>query len=228
MNRNSCATSPASFVLWSLFRTVLRSKRGLVIHGRVPFLIVIVAATVSLNVGCSAVKIETGQTREEAVESSRERSSLVRSQWAQQVNAADPVGKVELLIGHVEATMERYFGFADEIKYQWQQAEDGRGQQVSSDEMRKMIEAWSVTQRPVLDANDDNLEYARRQALASNYFGPEFKERLDGLCDRYYDAYSSIFYPSGTLAAYSDGLLRAERELDRQIELTQDALASYR
>jgi len=60
------------------------------------------------------VKIETGQTREEAVESSRERSSLVRSQWAQQVDAAEPVGKVELLIGHVEGTTERYFGFAEE------------------------------------------------------------------------------------------------------------------
>ena len=207
---------------------MLRSNKSLVIHVRVPILIVIVAAAVCLFVGCSAVKIETGQTREEAVESSRERSSLVRSQWAQQVDAANPVGKIELLIGHVEGTMERYFGFADEVKYQWQRAEDGRGQQVSSDEMRKMIDAWSVTQRPVLDANDDNLEYARRQALASNYFGPEFKEQLDGLCDRYYDAYSTIFYPSGTLETYSDDILRSQRELDRQIELTQDALAVYR
>jgi hypothetical protein len=174
------------------------------------------------------VKIETGQTTEEAVESSRERGSLIRSQWAQQVDAAEPVGMVDLLISHVEGVTERYFGFADEVKYQWQQAEEGRGQQVSSEEMREMIDAWSVRQRPILDANDDNLEYARRQALASNLFGPDFKERLDGLCDQYYSAYSTIFYPTGTLEEYADDILQAQRELDQVIEMTQGALATYR
>lgn len=188
---------------------------------------VLIALSLLLS-GCGAVKIETGQTKEEAVESSRERSSLIRSQWAEQVDAASPVGKVELLITHVDGTMERYLNFADEVKYQWQRAEDGRGQQVSSEEMRKMIDAWSETQGPLLKANDDNLEYARRQALATNFFGPDFDERIDGLCDQYYDAYSAIFFPTGTLEEYTDGLLRAQRELDQEIDLTQDALAAYR
>jgi hypothetical protein len=178
--------------------------------------------------GCSSLKIETGQTREEAVDSSRERSSRIRSQWAQQVDAAPPVERVELLITLVEGVTDQYFNFGNEVKYRWQEAEDGRGEEVPASEMRTMIEAWSETQKPILDANDDNLEYTRRRIRETQLFDSDFDERIDGLCDKYYEVYSTVFFPTADLQQYRDDLAQRQIELDQEINLTQDALKPYR
>jgi hypothetical protein len=178
--------------------------------------------------GCSSVKIETGQTKEEATESYRQRASTMRSEWAHQVDAAAPVARAELLVSLVQKVAEQYFAFGDEVRYRWQEAEDGRGEEVSAAEMRKMIQLWSETQKPVLKANDDNLEYTRRQIRATNFFDPDFEKQVDGLCDKYYEVYSTIFFPTNDLRQYTDDLSQARLELDNEVDETQDALKPYR
>ncbi len=116
----------------------------------------------ALLVGCSAIKIETGQTQQEAVATSESQARRIRSEWADRLLSASPPEMVQLLVRHVDSVSARYVIYGFHVVDEWQQGNSGRGENVPDDEMRQVVDAWTKNQQPILTAWEDNLESIER------------------------------------------------------------------
>jgi hypothetical protein len=174
----------------------------------------------------ACVKIEKG-TPAEATETSEMRASNARSDWANRILDATPVGVVELLVQHVEGVTRSYVDFGHEIADEWESGERGRGEPLPAAEIRRLITAWTEPEQPILKANDDNLEFAYMTARESAYFDASTLEALSRLVGGYYGVYDAVFLPSGTREEYVDRLWAAEREVDRAADEVREELRRY-
>lgn len=171
-----------------------------------------------LNLSCAGIKIETGQTAEEATETSAEQASRIRSEWADYLSRTDLKERPEQLAEIVKRTMGTYRHYGQQILNQWQEGERGRGQTVSSGEMRSMIEQWLAPQQPILKAYEDMFEYTYEQ-LKKEY--PNNQRLLDAakkLSDFFYNAYPGFFYPTGTVEDYRYNIESNSTETGQALE----------
>ncbi len=163
--------------------------------------------------GC--VKIETGATVEEATETNEVRAKQIRSQWAERLSRVnsdkDRAIAVKDYVDSVSAVYIRYgFTVADE----WRKGNEGRGKEVEASEMRQVVDAWVKTQRPILMAYEDNMEYGIglvRESKSSEPVPQSALVLLDSLASQYYNTYSAVFYPNHNVQSYEEELLEAQK-----------------
>ncbi len=169
----------------------------------------------------SCVKIETGQTAEEAKASAETQGSNIRADWAKQMQGATQPQIAQLIGNHFDYVTTQYFNFSNELVKQWEAGEKGRGRPIDGSEMRQFVTAWTGSQQPVLSAFDDNLEYAYGQLKQGHYFDDAFMSEVKNLVDEYYEVYSVVFLPNGSLDDY-------KYKVDQERYKASDQAASYR
>ncbi|MEW5994393.1 MAG: hypothetical protein AB1744_08350 [Candidatus Zixiibacteriota bacterium] len=177
---------------------------------------------------CSAIRIETGQTEEEAIESAEDQAGHIRAQFADQIGRGTPVDQAGLLIRHIDTTAARYILFGHEVAREWREGNQGRGREVPDAEMREVVAAWTRRQGPILTAWEDNLEFGLRTVRESRHFAPDFLELLDELADQYYKVYSAVLYPSGSVEDYELAVEQARQVIELLSRRCRLELEKYR
>ena len=176
--------------------------------------------------GC--VKVQTGHSAEERRESSAARASALKAEFAGRVRAADPVGKVDLLLSESRFVSDRYQDFGRQFAREWQEAEDGRGESVEAEEMKKMIGLWLDADKPILKAWDDNLEAVLQEIKLTKVFDPQLIESATKLINAQYGLSSATIFPSTTVSEYLADIDDAVRAVEVQSAELERELDSYR
>lgn len=173
------------------------------------------------------LKIETGQTVDEATESNQQRASRIRANWAEQLRDKPPVTMAELVKTHIDSVSAMYLRYGYQIVDQWQQGNEGRGQPVDASEMREVVNMWVVTEKPILKAYEDNLEYGLRLVRDARHYDQSTMELFDQLARAYYDCHSVVFYPNNNVEVYEEKLIETERRISQLSEELDQRLRVY-
>lgn len=171
--------------------------------------------------GCG-IKIQTGQTTEGAVDSSETKANEIRSHWARKLEHSTPKDFAYLLKMHIDSTANVLIKYGWKMAEKWHEGNTGRGEVIPDHEMRDLIESWIYSERPILKAWEDNIEYAWDLILESGLYPKRKTAAIKRLINQYYSVYSGVMYPSGTVEDYEDNLhsLRGEIEsISRNLEL---------
>jgi hypothetical protein len=174
----------------------------------------------------SCVKIETGQTADEAKQSAEVQAGNIRADWAKKMQGASEPQIAALIADHFNYVTAQYFNFSNELIKRWEDGESGRGQPISGTEMRKFVTAWTGSQQPVLTAFDDNLEYSYSQLKQGHYYSEAFMAQVKDLVDEYYEVYSVVFLPNGTLDDYRYKVEQERYKASNQLAEYRRALSS--
>lgn len=183
------------------------------------------AILLALLAGC--IRIETGQTLEEAVASSEVRAGQIRSQWANRLNAATPREMADMLLDHARDVTDRYLAYGADVASRWREGSVERGKDISASEMREFVAAWIEVEKPLLTAWEENLEYGLERIVESGFYDETSRNLFQHLVDRYYDVYSMVFFPSSTAEDYEAKLYQVRFERDRAIEDLENEIAKY-
>lgn len=167
-------------------------------------LVAILLSALLTSGGC--VKIETGQTIEEAEASSEDRAGRIRSDWAGRIQRSSPLQVGQLLKMHIDSTAAKYIDYGFRIAREWETGSQGRGEIIPADEMATIVEGWNRGQKPILKADEDNLEYAWAELQAGRHFDRTTEDLFRQMVNQYYEVYSIVFYPAGTVADYEENL----------------------
>ena len=176
----------------------------------------VLLTVIALTGGC--VKIQTGQTPDEARESSEERAHRLKVDWAETLSKANLSQKISLWAGIYESYSRGLIDYGWSVAREWRNAEAGRGKTVESSEMRGQIEQWTATEQPFIKAWEENLEYGRQVIHEWESTDQNLMTALDQALDHYYHVYSKVMFPSSTLADYESDLARLQSEVDDRVQ----------
>ena len=178
--------------------------------------------------GCSAVRIQTGPpTETQATRTSEERGQGLRSQWADQLSRAKPLDKMWMVRQNIDSTGALLIRIGEQISDQWSQGEIGRGQEISPDEMRGVIEASVRTDQPLLDAYDDMVDHGVNEVRYTNFFDEETVQYLLELRDHYDKTHGEVLYPSISRVDYEENLRTLQSEAERLSAQLKNDLLRY-
>ncbi|MFQ5499706.1 MAG: hypothetical protein ACE5FH_08535 [Candidatus Zixiibacteriota bacterium] len=185
-------------------------------------------ALLYLSSSCgSYLKIESGDSPEERVESARDRADNMRAQWANQIKRADPTRVAHLVKGHIDSVSAMFVRYGRDVSDQWREAIHGRGEEVADEEMRLMVDRWTTDQRPILDAYDDNLEFGIAELRLRRFHDEPVFDILDQMVEVYDQTFSDVFYPAGTVEQYEDKFSRHSQDMEQLSARLTDLLAAY-
>jgi len=188
---------------------------------RIPF------ALLAVLVLSGCVKIETGQTLEEATESNELRARQVRSQWANQLNAATPQETADLVKQHLDSVSAMYVRYGFKIVDEWHRGNEGRGKVIEAAEMRQVVDAWVAGQKPILDAYEHNLEFGLDKIKESRFFASETLTLFERFGEEFYAVRSVVFYPNRDVETYENKLIESQKLIESiSLELGSE-LAKY-
>lgn len=162
--------------------------------------------------GC--MKIQTGQSAEEAAQSSEIQAKQIRSSWAVKLDNVSSNELALLMAGEFRKVTTYIYDIGLQTADRWQDGEDGRGESVEDSEMQKMVNSWISGLRPVIKAHEDNLEYAFEKYTLFTDYEEETKVKLEYLIDFYYEFYSVILIPQGNLSDYHYNIDQVKLESD--------------
>ncbi|MEA3297297.1 MAG: hypothetical protein U9R56_05480 [candidate division Zixibacteria bacterium] len=186
-----------------------------------------VLIVVILLTGAGCIRIETGQTSEEATASSEERAKYIRSTWANRFLDASPPDMLKMMTDHVRTVADSYIEYGYDVADQWREGEAGRGEEISASEMQEVVSGWVKIEQPILLAWEDNLEHGRVRIEESGYYDEDAMGLINKLVDYYYEVYSIVFYPSGKVNEYEQELDWLKIRMERVIEELDTALSRY-
>ena len=181
-----------------------------------------------LAVSSCGIKIETGQTVDEATESNQQRAGRIRANWAEQLRNKPPETIAGLVKTHIDSVSAMYLRYGHQIVDQWKQGNEGKGQPVEASEMRQVVDRWMAAEKPVLKAYEDNLEYGLRLVRDSRHYDQSTLDQFEQLARAYYNCHSVVFYPNDEAGAYEDKLIDTERRIHRLSEELDRRLRIYR
>ncbi len=177
---------------------------------------------------CSAVHIQSGPpTQEERVERSSQQGSDLRSEWANRLAGVSPLKKVDMVKDFMDSVTTRYIRFGRQVAQQWRDVADEQQREVSAEEMRRAVEAGTETDRPVLDAYDDMVDYGISEVRQDSYLDGNTENLLLEYRDLYDAVRGQVFIPNGTREAYEDNLYRIENELAKLSRHLEEDLQGY-
>lgn len=190
-------------------------------------LYVLILATSCLVISSCGIKIETGQTVDEATDSNEQRASRIRGSWAEQLRNQSPMTMARMVKTHIDSVSAMYIRYGLQIVDQWQQGSEGRGQAVEASEMRKVVDGWLAAEKPILRAYEDNLEYGLRLIRDSRHYDQSVIDQFDQLARGFYDCHSVVFYPNNSVEIYEEELFKSERKIHRLSEELDRKLRVY-
>ncbi len=180
----------------------------------IPFAVALSA----LVLGGCGVQITTGQSAEETSIANEERARAYKAQFAEQFMALGPADQADMLIGYFEQVGGGLLQFGRDISNQWRQGERGRAEAIEASEMREQIGRWTASERPILLAWEENLEFGLRMLREQHYFGNDAMATLQSMVDYFYKAYSLVIFPSGPREDYEASLYNIEHQIDALAE----------
>ena len=179
-----------------------------------------------LWLGCQSVKISTGPpTDEQAANSSEARGKELKTEWYSRLNAASPQEKMVLVRNFADSTVAQLVRYGYRIADLWHDANTGSGREVPETEMRQVVENSTRNDLPLLESFEQTLEYGVAEILRTEYFDDSAIHALKALQSQYYNVYSAVFYPAGTVSDYEYrlGTLETEtREVSAQLQQELD------
>jgi len=181
--------------------------------------LIIAALSGAIVAGC--VKVKTGQTSEEVLESNKVRARQVRIQWAEQIRDASPKETAQLVKTHIDSVSAWYIRYGYKVADEWHKGNQAKGEAIDGAEMRKNVDAWIAVQKPILNAYEDNLEFGISKIKQSGEFSPETMELFDRFAEQFYTNRSTVFYPHENVEFYESALIEIQRvteSLSRQLE----------
>jgi len=184
----------------------------------------------TLIIGCvsvSCVNIETGQTPEEARESSESKASSIRSEWATRFESAQPLERARLLAGFLDDISSRYIDYGYRVVDSWREAQEGKGGEIPANEMRRMVGKWTEKEKPVLRANEDNIEYGLQRFKDTGFFTQSSLDLMSQIVSQYYEIYNVVFLPGGTVDDYEDSLGQNQRQMESLLTDFKNELENY-
>jgi hypothetical protein len=168
-----------------------------------------------LLIGC--VKIQTGpQTSEDAVDAAAARGKELRVKFAAQMQNAGPEDQVLIWRTFVDSSGASYFQYGEKIADEWRRGSEGRGSNISDEEMLQTVEKWNRTQQPLIKANEDVVEFGVDHVKRSGAFGSQVLEPMSRLRDQFYALYSTVFFPKGSPEEYHQNVQAAQAEFERR------------
>jgi len=177
---------------------------------------------------CSSIKIETGATPEEKGAVADRQASDLRTTWTANFSRASRYQKADLLKAHIDSTSERLYGLGGQFAREWRKGNEGRGQTIPADEMRQVFENSVASQRSILKAWEDNLEYGWEWVRDSGQFNQTMYDLYEQMVDEYYEAYSGVFYPESTVEAYEDRNAESQTRMRNLSDRLESELRRFR
>lgn len=178
--------------------------------------------SVILMVCTCGVKIETGQTQEEAQASSQITANQIKSDWARLINGSSPRDVGFHLKTHIENISDKLIEYGFRLAEKWQEGNEGRGVPIPDKEMRSVIENWVSRDKPIIDAWEDNIDYALNRLIADGFYTQEIIASVDKLINHFNIVYSTLLFPVGDVRKYEDQLRDIKNEtetLSRNLEI---------
>ena len=172
------------------------------------------------------IETSSGGTEQRADLSSQTASDM-RSEWASRLAGVDTRGKALLLTSHIERVSRVLDNYSEQIADRWREGNQGRGQEIPDSEMRGIVTASIEGERPVLQAYEDMIEYAYRQIREADQFEAETMAEMKTMIDHYYELYSLVFFPTGSVSEYEFATGEQQDELLAQIERVRSELQRY-
>lgn len=183
----------------------------------------------SLMAGCNSVKVQTGPATEEVrTERSNSTASGLRANFARNLEQAAQADKGLILRNFMDSASHRILGFGQQVAGEWHSGNRGRGEEISADEMRTVIDNTIRTERPVLDSYEDIIDYGISHLEEQRSYDDRVVEQFRQLRRRYEGIYSSVFFPNGTVADYEDTLTDQQLQLDSELRELDQTLATFR
>ena len=186
-----------------------------------------ILAALFLAVSSCGLKIETGQTVDEATESNQQRASRIRSNWAEQLRNKPPMTMAGLVKTHIDSVSAMYLRYGYRIVGEWQLGNEGRGEPVDASEMRQVVDSWVAAEKPILKAYEDNLEYGLRLVRDSRHYDQSTMDLFDQLARAFYDCHSVVFYPNRNVETYEEELIDIERKIRQLSQELERKLRVY-
>ncbi len=202
-----------------------RSSVGVRMNRAIPF--VLAVALLGAGLGCG-VRIQTGPASEEQ---QTERAEVTgkdqRISWKNRFDGASQRQRVVYLKFFIDSTSANYFQYGMNIADEWRKGEEGRKAEISADEMRQTIDNSIANQRPVLEANDDVVDYAMGRIKEDAFFDRATMDIISQLRDGYFSMYDVVFLPNGTREEYLDRLYAEQSRLQNLSKELEDDLGRY-
>jgi len=174
--------------------------------------------------GC--VNVQTGSESPDQLEdSAANRGRDFRVTWVNRFTGVTPIEKATMLRELVDSLSASYLRYGYDVARDWRSGNDVRGQLIQDSEIRQVIDKSNASQRPLMKAYEDVLEYSLQQIKESKFFGSDTEDLMQKHIDGFYEVHSSVFYPSGTVNDYEyrmDEARKAEESLSRQLALEVD------
>jgi len=175
---------------------------------------IIIFFIIAFLLASCGIKIETGQTKEEAKASSRITANKIKSDWARLIDSASPseVGfHLKNHLDNISSKMIEYgFGLADK----WREGNQGRGEPIPDSEMRTVIENWVTGDKQIINAWEDNTDYARRRLTEDGFYTLKTIDYFDEMIEQFNAVYSAVLYPVGDVDKYEDRLIYVKAETE--------------
>ena len=165
--------------------------------------------------GCQGVKIRTGPTVETATESAEVQARQIRSEFHAGLQGAEPREMIQILKVYVDSVSAIYVRYGRTIADEWRKGNDARGEAIPASEMLQTVERWTTTQKPILDAYEDNIEFALQVIERSRAFDQSILRQTQEFADQLYRVRSAVFYPNGAVTDYEDALYEVSAETER-------------
>jgi hypothetical protein len=163
-------------------------------------------AAVLLLAGC--IKIQTGpMSNEEATDAASIRAKDMEVNWRNRLIGATSIEKMDLTRTLIDTVTANFIRYGQSVADEWRKGSSARGQAVADSEMRAQVDRWNKTQRPIIQSYESMIEYAVGQIESLKIYDTEAMAALRECRDHFYQVYSGVFFPTGTIGDY-EGRLR--------------------
>jgi len=173
------------------------------------------------------VKFETGQTKEEAQASSQITANKIKSDWARLINNSSPQEVGFHLKTHLENISIKLIEYGFRLAEKWQEGNEGRGSAIPDNEMRTVIENWISGDEPIINAWEDNIDYARQRLVEDGFYTQETTASFDKMIEHFNTVYNTVLFPEGDVFKYEDQLMVMKSETEKQIRKVEIEIDRY-
>ena len=154
-----------------------------------------------LFAACASITTETGSTDQRS-RTSEITASKMRSDWAMATATATPSQLGRQLANLIDRAAVSYESYSRQIAGNWRQGNEGRGTPVLDTEMQRQVPNWIAGEEPTLKAYDDMVDFAINRIRTEDLYGTDGQELIQEMVTAYYQLYSAVVYPKGTVGDY--------------------------
>ncbi|MDX9858688.1 MAG: hypothetical protein RBT76_12925 [candidate division Zixibacteria bacterium] len=184
------------------------------------------AAVLLLGAGCVKIETSSGDS-EQRTHLSAQSAADLRADWARSLQNATPTETAQMLARKIDAVSSAYAAYSLQVAEQWRDGNNTKGEPIPASDMRRYVQGWVATERPLLDANDDMIEYAFARIKEQGGLDDETVEIARRLIASYYELYSAVFIPNGDVTDYEYTVGQRRSDVENLVGELERDLARY-